>query len=263
LRDNLAALAAVVSGGPVLLAVNAPPQIYNEKAGILDGEADTEVDLASYAYQIWKNAIDRNPELQKAVPDLPPVVFSTKEHAFLDTRPEGALVYLRTAQGNDALAWVDKNGQSVTQSQFEILKVAECAPDTPVRPRQEDHHAMVAKGVASIVADEKQVGGQLGRPSGARFRTYERLKRHAEKVKGSLFDLPDLAKSIEEIYRFPLRQSATDTLNRQLKAGIGDDKLADLVMALREEDRLCLVQEDENAGEPQIICSLGLSRHIA
>ena len=34
--------------------------LYIEKAGILDGEDDTEVDLASYAYQIWKNAIDRN-----------------------------------------------------------------------------------------------------------------------------------------------------------------------------------------------------------
>src|SRR5258706_2123700 len=52
--------------------------LYNEKAGILDGEADGEDDLASYAYQIWKNAIDRNPELQKAIPELPPVVFSTK-----------------------------------------------------------------------------------------------------------------------------------------------------------------------------------------
>ena len=78
---------------------------------------------------------------------------------------------------------------------------------------------MVGKGVEHIVAEEKQVGGQLGRPSGARFRTYERLKQHAEKVKGSLFDLPELGKAIEEIYRFPLRQSATDTLNRQLKAG--------------------------------------------
>src|SRR5207248_1302152 len=28
--------------------------LYNEKAGILDGDADSEVDLASYAYQIWK-----------------------------------------------------------------------------------------------------------------------------------------------------------------------------------------------------------------
>ena len=49
--------------------------LYNEKAGILDGEDETEVDLASYAYQIWKNAIDRYPELQKTIPALPPVVY--------------------------------------------------------------------------------------------------------------------------------------------------------------------------------------------
>jgi hypothetical protein len=167
---------------------------------------------------------------------------------------------LRTAPGNDALAWVDKDGKSVTQSQFEILKVAACEPNTPVVPRQEEHHAMVAKGVEHIAAEEKQVGGQLGRPSGARFRTYERLKRHADKVKGTLFDLPELGKAIEEVYRFPLRQSATDTLNRQMKTGISDDKLAELVLALREEDRLCLIQDEENSGEPQIICSLGLAR---
>ena len=149
-----------------------------------------------------------------------------------------------TAQGNDALAWVDRTGTSVTQSQFEILKVAACQPETPALPRQDEHHAMVAKGVEHIAAEEKQVGGQLGRPSGARFRTYERLKRHADKVKGSLFDLPDLGKAIEEIYRFPLRQAATDMLNRQMKAGISDEKLTELVLALREEDRLCLVQDD-------------------
>ena len=237
--------------------------LYNEKAGILDGEADTEVDLASYAYQIWKNAIDANPALQKLIPELPPVVFSTKAYTPQEQRPNGALVYLRTAQGNDALAWVDKDGASVTQSQFEILKVAACETSTPALPRQEEHHAMVAKGLEHIAAEEKQVGGQLGRPSGARFRTYERLKRHAEKVKGTLFDLPELAKAIEEIYRFPLRQSATDTLNRQMKTGIGDDKLAELVLALREEDRLCVIQDQEHSGEVQIICSLGLARPTA
>jgi hypothetical protein len=237
--------------------------LYNEKAGILDGDADNEVDLASYAYQIWKNAIDANPTLQKAIPELPSVVYSTKAYEPQDGRPDGALVYLRTSQGNDALAWVDKNGANVTQSQFEILKVAACEPNTPALPRQEEHHAMVAKGVEHIAAEEKQVGGQLGRPSGARFRTYERLKRHAEKVKGTLFDLPELGKAIEEIYRYPLRQSAIDTLNRQMKAGIGDDKLAELVLALREEDRLCLIHDEEHTGEPQIICSLGLASQTA
>lgn len=234
--------------------------LYNENAGILDGDADSEVDLASYAYQIWKNAIDANPALQKLVPELPPVVFSTKAYTPEQGRPPGALVYLRTAQGNDALAWVDKDGLSVTQSQFEILKVAACESNTPALSRQEEHHAMVAKGVEHIAAEEKQVGGQLGRPSGARFRTYERLKRYADKVKGSLFDLPELGKAIEEVYRFPLRQTATDTLNRQMKVGISDDKLAELVLALREEDRLCLIQDEEEHGEPQIICSMGLAR---
>lgn len=233
--------------------------LYNENAGILDGEADTEVDLASYAYQIWKNATDTNPALLKSIPELPSVVYSTKPYIPHAGRPAGALVYLRTAQGNDALAWVNKDGNSVTQSQFEILKAAACEPSTPALPRQDEHHSMVAKGVEHIAVEEKQVGGQLGRPSGARFRTYERLKRYADKVKGSLFDLPELGRAIEEIYRFPLRQAATDTLNRQLKLGITDDKLAELVMALREEDRLCIVQDEDQSGEPQVICSLGLS----
>jgi len=233
--------------------------LYHEKAGILDGEAETEVDLASYAYQIWKNAIDRQPELQKTIPALPPVVFSTKAHAPTEGKPHGVLVYLRTAEGNDALAWVDKDGNNITESQFEILKAAECAPDAPALPRQASHHDLVRKGVDFIVAEEKSVGGQLGRPSGARFRTYERLKRYAEQVKGTLFDPPELGKAIEEIYRFPLRQSAIDTLNRQLRGGITDDKLAELVMALRDDDRLCIVQEEERSDEPQIICSLGLA----
>lgn len=236
--------------------------LYHEKAGILDGDAETEVDLASYAYQIWKNAIDRLPDLQKSIPNLPAVVYSTRPYQATDTKPHGVLVYLRTAQDNDALAWVAKDGRNVTESQFEILKAAECTPDTPALPREENHHDLVRKGVEFVAAEEKSVGGQLGRPSGARFRTYERLKRYAEHVKGTLFDTPQLVRAIEEIYKFPLRQSATDTLNRQLRAGIADDKLADLVIALRDDDRLCIVQEEEQSSEPQIICSLGLAPDI-
>lgn len=233
--------------------------LYNEKSGILDGEAETEIDLASYAYQIWKNAIDRNPELEKTIPAMPPVVYSTRAHHATEGKPHGVLVYLRTAEGNDALAWIDENGNPVTESQFEILKAAECSPDTPPLPRQENHHALVKKAVELLVSEERSVGGQLGRPSSARFRTYERLKNYADRIKGTIFDTPELRKVIEEIYRYPLRQSAIDTLNRQLRAGISDEELAHLVMALRDDDRLCIVTEEEQSGEPQIICSLGLA----
>jgi hypothetical protein len=233
--------------------------LYHEKAGILDGEAETEVDLASYAYQIWKNAITADPNLQKTIPDMPPVVFGTKAHQPTDKEPTGVLVYLRTAEGNDALAWINQAGESVTESQFAILKAAECAPDTPALPRQESHHVLVRKGVELIITEEKNVGGQLGRPSGARFRTYERLKRYAEQVKGTLFESQELLRAIEDIYRYPLRPTAIDTLNRQLRSGVDDDDLAQLVVALRAEDRLCLIHEEEQTQEPRIICSLGLA----
>jgi hypothetical protein len=43
-----------------------------------------------------------------------------------------------------------------------------------------------------------------------------------------------------------------------LKSGISDDQLAELVLMLRGEGRLCIVHEDEEAREPRIICSMGL-----
>lgn len=109
-----------------------------------------------------------------------------------------------------------------------------------------------------MVEEESRIGGQLGKPSGARFRAYERLKSHAEHIQGTLFASEELLRTIEDIYRYPLRQSATDTLNRQLKAGVTDEALSELCIALRSEDRLCLIAEEHEQREPRIICSLGL-----
>ena len=232
--------------------------LYHERAGILDGDPDGEVDLASHAYQIWKNAIGADPSLEKAVADLPDVVFSSRQHAPIAQRPEGVLVFMRTADGNDALAYVDREGKSITESQLEILSAAECRPDTQAQPHHESHHQLVAEGVKHVVREEKRVGGQLGRPSGARFRTYTRLKQYADAIMGQLFDVDALHKAIDDIYRYPLRQSAVDTLNRQLRSGVDDGQLAEIVIALREEDRLSLTDDEAVAQEPQIICSLGL-----
>jgi hypothetical protein len=233
--------------------------LFTEKSGILDGEADTEVDLASMAYQIWKNALDRDPSLKRTIEALPDVVYSTKPHAPTPQQPEGALVYVKTAEDTDALAWVDKSGKSITESQFAILKAAECKPDTPTLARHEEHHELVRQGVETIAKEEKSVGGQLGRPSGARFKTYSRLKAFADTVKKDLplFPIEKLHRAIEDIYTYPLRQVATDILNRQLRSG-NDEDLAERVIELREEGRLCIIHDEEESQEPRVICSLGL-----
>jgi len=243
--------------------------LFTEKSGVLDDPEDNEVDLASQAYQIWKNATDRNPTLKKTIPELPNVVFSTKPPSDLPAvlgtvsslkSDTGVMVYVRTSDNNDALAWLDEEGRTVTESQHEILRTAACEPDTPGLTRLNNHHELVRKGLERIATEQRTDGGQLGRPSSARRRVYDRLKDYAEQVRDTLFDIQPLHRAIEAIYARPLRETARETLNRELRGGITDGKLAELVLALYEEDRLCVHEEDAARQEPQIICSLGIRR---
>jgi superfamily II DNA or RNA helicase len=234
--------------------------LYSEKSGLLDVEEDGEVDLASYAYQIWKNAIDRNPHLKKIIPDLPDLIYSTKElpHTY-EREKEGVLVYTRTSEENDVLTWVDKKGEIITQSQLAILKAVECSPETKAEYKLENHHELVKIGVENIKDIDKTSGGQLGKKNGARYRAYIRLTKYFEEIKGSLFVSEELKKSIDDLYKYPLREFAKDTINRQMKAGISDEQLSDLVISLREEDKLNIIEDrDDYQKDPQIICSLGL-----
>lgn len=233
--------------------------LFTEKAGILDGDVDTEVDLASYAYQIWKNAVTADPKLEKIVPDLPPVVYSTKPHHATGSAPEGVVVYLRTAEDNDALVWMNREGDVVTESQKAILDAARCTPDTPALARLDNHHDLVRQGVEHVLKEERSVGGQLGRPSGARYRTYTRLKQYAEEIKNTVFDRQELHRAIEEIYRQPLRDAAKDALNRLLRAHVSNEDLAEKVIALRDADALTVKGDEAESREPRIICSMGLA----
>jgi Helicase conserved C-terminal domain/PLD-like domain len=234
--------------------------LYNEKAGVLDGEADSEVDLASQAYQIWKNAIDANPKLKGIIEKLPDVIFSTRAHRGSVAAPEGVLVYMRTSEGNDALAWVNRKGENITQSQLAILRAAACSSDTRPIARPPEQHDLVRRAVEHIVEEEtRSIGGQLGAASGARRKTYARLKEYIDKIQPTLFPAPpELHSALEDIYKYPLQGTARDTLNRQLRSGISDEQLAALVIGLRADNRLCQVHEHLEVQEPQIICSLGL-----
>ena len=120
--------------------------LFTERAGILDGDADTEVDLGSFAYQIWKNAIDRDPTLQKTIPDLPDVVFSTRPHTPVG-QPAGRgsrLCPHGRRQRRPGLARQDGPARDrVTVRDPQGRRVL---AETPALPRHSNHHDLVRQG---------------------------------------------------------------------------------------------------------------------
>ena len=264
--------------------------LYHEKSGILDDEKDDDNDPTSMAFQIWKNAVDKDPSLLRIVQDLPNVVFTAKEYnqppakrealsrySLAPANPEaseefdnapakpgGVIVYMKTGEGNDSLAWVGNNGSIVSESVSTILEAARCTPVTPALERDEKHHELVSIAAKHALASEKTVGGNLGSHRGARYRTYELLKEYLRTIgeKRDLFISDDfinnLDKVINEIHRFRLTNETTDMLNQALKTGISDYDLATLVIRLRDEERLIEKTDETTLHQAHIICSMGL-----
>lgn len=235
--------------------------IYSEKSGILD-EVDSEldVDLSSFAYQIWKDATDARPELKKIIPDLPNVSYSTKT-ANAGEPQTGVILYARTARDNDVLTWLGPDGSVVTQSQFRILRAAACTYDTAAPERRADHHELVHQGLELIHDDERNQSGTLGKRTSAKYKVFHRLSEFIKKRDGEIFSPPeDLKKAVDAVWRFPLREYARETLNRELRAGIKDENLAELLLSLWEQNKLVIEQDDLDAhtAPPQILCSLGI-----
>ena len=242
-----------------------------QTAGALDDQ-DDEVDLASYAWQIWKTATQDNPALAREIESLPPVIYTAKHLGSprpqagegLGERVSGnsALVYVKSPEGNDHLAWVNAQGEAVTESQFTILRMAECKPDEPALERAENYHDLVAAGLNLAVRQDKAVGGGLGRPSSPRRKCYDRLKEYARSLRGSPFADDELERAIEDIYARPLLESAADTLNRLMRSGVNDQQLTDAVKSLREENQLTYAEDDAKQHEPKIVCSMGLIARV-
>lgn len=242
-------------GDPVNIA-----NLYNEKSGILDDEEEGEVDLTSKAYEIWNQATKANPNLKKLIPALPDVIFATKPLVEDIIEGEGVIIYHRNSHGYEVLTWLGSDGKIISKSQSRILKAAECALDTMAIERLENHHQIVMKAIELGEKEAANTGGQLGSQFSARYKTYMILKRYHESVKNTLFDTDILKKTIDDIYRYPLRETAREIINRRLRFGIMDEEMASLVIQLRDEGRLCIIDQKQRSSlnTPKIICSMGI-----
>ncbi len=232
--------------------------LYNENSRVLEEEEESDVDISSYAYQIWQNAVKNNPALAKTIEDLPNVIYSTRPATGPAAHPEGVVTFVQTGQGNNSLIFLDAHRQVVTESPLEILQAAQCPAETLPAERLPGHNDLVGQALELAAKDQNRVGGQLGGARSVRRKVYDRLKALHARTANSLFRPADLDKVLDEIYRYPLKASAQNLLARRIRDHVDDDALAKLAIDLRSENQLCSISENPHDLNPQIICSLGL-----
>lgn len=234
--------------------------MYNEKSGSLDDdEDDSDVDLASQAYQIWKNATDANPKLKQIIPALSDVIYSTKRAA--SPIEDGVITYVKTHNDYDVLSWYNSKGEIISQSQKKILQAMACNANTKVEEPLENHFELVKNAVENIKQESTSVSGILGNRFSTRYRIIGLLEHYYNQPPTIFFseEKRQLLKfAIDDIYNYQLLDSTKQIIGRMLKNNTNDDTV-EMVLEMHKNGILCRIDEDRNKHkDPTIICSMGL-----
>ena len=242
--------------------------LYNEKAGILDSaEDDGDVDTASMAYQIWKNATEAKPELKDIIQHMGNVSYSAK--AAKDGK-SGGITYARTYNNFDVLTWLsnhkDEEGkyQIISQSQNVILNALACPIDEPVCEPLAEHHEMVGQAVAHVRKQSMgfTFAGALGYANSTRKKIHDILYEASQKTPDLWFSREKLElvkKALQEVYETPLLENTQELLKVMLRDGETTDAIINTVIARYLKHELCLSSEDRTQSkDPMILCSMGL-----
>lgn len=257
LNDRINENAKVVGADEIFFEGNEQNlrDLFNEKSGVLDESDDSEVDMASYAYQIWKNATDANPNLKKIIPNLPEKAYSTKENTGLPI-DEGVITYAKTKSDTDMLTWVDKNHRIVTTSQLAILRAMECSVDTPALPPLPLHHTLEEVGLAAVGDIKIQTSGILGNRFSTKYRVVTAMEKYMRA--NIIFATQDLKEAVNQIYNNPMREATKVSIGQMLRRNDPPELIADCLVDYYQNNQLCVVDEEFENKEAHMMCSLGI-----
>ena len=234
--------------------------MYNEKSGVLDDdEDDSDVDLASQAYQIWKNATDANPKLKQIIPELSDMIYSTKRAS--DPLHDGVVTYVKTHNDYDVLSWYNSKGEVISQSQKKILQAMSCSADEPAQEPLENHFSLVESAVENTKTENTGVSGILGNRLSTRFRIISLLEHYYNQPPTLFFTEEKrqmLKLAIDDIYNYQFIESTKVILGRLLRVSSNDD-IVETVLEMHKNGTLCRIDRDRDEHkDPSIICSMGL-----
>lgn len=262
LNERINQNANIVGSDEVFFEGNAQnlTDMYNEKSGVLDDdEDDSDVDLASQAYQIWKNATDADPKLKQIIPELSDAVYSTKRAA--DPLHDGVVTYIKTRNDYDVLTWYNSKGEIVSQSQKKILQALACSADEPALQPLDNHFDLVRCAVESTKTESTNVSGILGNRFSTRYRIIDLLEHYYNQPPTLFFSEEKrqlLKLAIDDIYNYQFVESSKVILGRLLRVSTQDD-IVETVLEMHKNGTLCRIDKDRNEDkDPTIICSMGL-----
>lgn len=230
--------------------------VYTEKSDVYE-ETDSDVDMASYCYQIWQEATALDKTLEQRIRRLPPQIRSAKAHTSGNAEPYGVLSFVRTASGMSTLTYTNQAGDVVSQSLKRIIDTAACPPNELRHELASDHDAHVTKTLKWITDTYRRQEVGLGAANSVRYRTYTRLVHYAQQL-GALRDL-ELERVVERMVNTQFTERASDTLKRLLRdTDTNDMVLADRVMAFHRDHVLFIPVAVGDQDFAAIVCSLGL-----
>ncbi len=226
--------------------------LYNEKSETLEKEIADDIDLSSFALEIWNKGIKKDHTLEETIKNMPNVVHSSK-NIEKPAHPEGVLLFAKS-HVNNYLLYLNKYGKSIKEDQMSILKIAQCLPDTKPLKRAEQHYEIVKSGLEGIHKSLStfSVSNRLGTSRNPRRKLFEKLDNIPKKDE-------EENQIMDDIHHYPLSNEAENTLKRMFRRKISDTELLKLVKEKYKNETLVNKKETKKMDEkPRIICSMGL-----
>ena len=223
--------------------------LYNEKSETLEREISEDIDLSSFALEIWNKGIKKDTALEERIKNMPDVVHAAKAVKM----KEGVLLFAKSHVHN-WLMCLNEKGESVREDQMGILKLAECKPETEPLERAETHYETIRSGLKIIQENLNHPGvfNKLGTSRNPRRKLFERLESLAEPDE-------DEKQIMDDIHHYPLSHEAEQTLKRMFRRKIPDREILALVREKHRNETLVNKKEAKRMDDPpRIICSMGL-----
>ena len=226
--------------------------LYHEKSEILEKEISDDIDLSSFALELWNKGIKKDPALEEKVKNMPDVVHSSKKIE-KENQPEGVLLFAKS-HINNYLLYLNENGESIKEDQMSILKLAECQLDMKPLKRTEKHYEIIKSGLNTIYENLSKfdLSNRLGTSRNPRRKLFEKL-----------YDIPEKSEEeiqiLDDIHHYPLSHEAENTFKRMFRKKISDKEIFNLVREKHRNETLVNKKETKKLDEkPRIICSMGL-----